>query len=268
MIKVADMGYQFVNVGGYEANRPNGSGDYLFLFLRCPTEIFLEGEYRLIPTGSYIIFKKGSPQIYRKWDAHFINDWIHFDFDHYDDYFETLAIPFDTPMTLYNNTEIIEMTSDLLIEYFSNSEDHEKIMAEKADALFRKFAELYHFSHENSAKMNHYRAAFTELRKKIINRQYCPDNAKEIAASMNLSISYFQHLYKKFFGRSVYQDILQARLRQAAHLLEHTDYSVGEISQLCGYENTEHFSRIFKKYMGRSPRSYKSQISGSKPPDI
>ncbi len=261
MIKVVDMGYQFVNVGGYEANRPKGSGDYLFLYLRCPAEVFLDGRYQWLPAETYLIFEKGAPQIYRKWDAHFINDWIHFDFDSYDGYFEKLGIPLNIPLTLQNNSEIIEMTSALFIEYFSNNEEHEKVLAEKADALFRKFAELYHFSREHSAKMNDYRAAFTDLRRKILNRQYCPENTEEAARQMNLSISYFQHLYKDFFGNSIHKDITFARIQQAAHLLEHTDYSVSEIARLCGYDNTEHFSRSFKKHKGTSPRSFRKAAS-------
>lgn len=260
MIKVVDMGYQFVNVGGYEANRPNGSGDFLFLYLRCPTEVFMEGEYRWLPAETYLIFEKGAPQIYRKWDAHFINDWIHFDFDTYNNYFENIGIPLNTPITLSNNTEILEMTSNLLIEYFSSSEDHDHIMSQKADALFRKFAELYDYSNNYSEKMNNYRANFTTLRRKILNRQYCPQTAEEIANTMNLSTSYFQHLYKSFFGTSVNKDITHAKIEQASHLLHHTNYSIGRIANLCGYENAEHFSRIFKKYTKKSPRAYRKDI--------
>lgn len=266
MIKVVDMGYQFVNVGGFEANRPEGSGDYLFLFLRCPTEIFLDGAYQWVPADTYIIFGKGIPQIYRKWDAHFINDWIHFDFDCADKYFEKLGVPLNSPIVLPNNTEITEMTSGLQIDFFSNhKENYEQILSEKADALFQKFAELYHFSNEYSEKKYNYRQSFTKLRQRILNRQYCPDSSEEIAASMNLSVSYFQHLYKDFFGNSVYKDIISARIEQAAHLLGHTEYSISRIASLCGYDNVEHFSRIFKKYKGRSPHNYRKWVGISKP---
>lgn len=228
-----------------------------FLFLRCPTEVFLDGVYRWVPADTYIIFEKGAPQIYRKRDAHFINDWLHFDFDSYDNYFEKLGIPLNFPISLPNNTEIKEMTSSLLIEFFSSKEERKQILSEKADALFCKFGELYHFSNEYSIKKNNYRESFTNLRRRILNRQYCPGSSQEVAASMNLSLSYFQHLYKDFFGNSVYKDIVSARIEQAAHLLQHTDYSISEIGRLCGYDNMEHFSRIFKKYKGESPHNYR-----------
>ena len=37
MIRIAKIGYQYVNIGGIDINR-EGTGDYLFLFFRTPTE--------------------------------------------------------------------------------------------------------------------------------------------------------------------------------------------------------------------------------------
>lgn len=261
MIKVASIGYQFINIGGFEAKRPQGSGDYLFILFRVATEVCLNGEtYQKIPADTYIIFSKGAPQLYRKWDRHFINDFMHFDFDVYNNYFEQLGIPLNTPITLTNRSEISDILSSLAVDYFIADTERELLLSTKADRLFRKFSELYHFSKEYSDKMNNYRAEFTALRHKIQNRQYCPNNVDEIADSFHLSLSYFQHLYKQFFGNSVYHDIIKARMDQAAHLLANTDYTIGDIAQLCGYDNFEHFSRLFKKHKGASPRNYRKQI--------
>lgn len=260
MIKVIDIGYQFINIGGFEVKRPQGSGDYLFILFRSTTEVCLNGEtYQKVSADTYIIFSKGTPQLYRKWDGHFINDWMHFDFDVYNNYFEQLGIPLNTPITLTNHSEISEILSSLDIDYFSADTNRERLLSMKADRLFHKFSELYHFSQKHSDKMNNYRSEFTALRCKIQNRQYCPNNVDEIADSFHLSLSYFQHLYKQFFGNSVYHDIIKARMDQAAHLLANTDYAIGDIAQLCGYDNFEHFSRLFKKHKGASPRNYRKQ---------
>ena len=34
------------------------------------------------------------------------------------------------------------------------------------------------------------------------------------------------------------------------------DYAVGEIAELCGYENALYFSRVFRKHFGCSPSQY------------
>lgn len=260
MIKIADIGYQFVNVGGFDVTRPHGSGDYLFLFFRCATEVWINGDYHLIPENTYFLYKKGEPQIYRKKDGHFINDWIHFDIEPYDNFFEKLEIPFQTPMYLTYNSEICEMISNLFIEYFNIGKQHEIIMAQKASALFHKFSDLYQFSKTKGNKMTDYRQSFIEIRKKIQNYEYFPEGAEEIAHSLNISVSYAQHLYKELFGNSIQQDIIRARIDYAAHLLNGTKFSITEIARQCGYENVEHFSRQFKKQKGCSPRNYRSNF--------
>lgn len=257
MIKIYTIGYQYVNIGGIDINRVNGTNDYLFLFLRCPTEICLHDNYEIIPENTFILFDKGAPQIYRKLDGHYINDWIHFDIEPYNDFFERLEIPFNTPISLPESKTISELISDLFIEYFNVGEQHDIIMDQKASVMFHKFSDLLRFSRQNSSKLTKYLSELIHIRRDIQNYEYCPKNVSEIAKKLNISTSYLQHLYKHFFGVSVNQDIIRGRIEHACHLLNGTNLSVTEISQICGYENLEHFSRQFKKCKGISPNNYK-----------
>ena len=259
MIHVNYVGFQFVNIGGYEANRPNGTGDYLLLYLRCSAEIWIDGIFQKIPPDTYFIFKKDTPQLYRKLDGNFINDWMHFDFDTYDEYFEKLNIPLNTPVYLPNNSELETMISEMVLEYFSEGKNSEHSLSEKADLFFHKFSHSYQFYRTHTSRENDYLIKFTKLRQKIQSRQYRLLNVEEAAASMNLSVSHFQHLYKRFFGNSIYKDIIQTRIEYAKNLLVSTNFSIGQIAVICDYDNVEHFSRIFKKYTGCSPRQYRTQ---------
>lgn len=261
MIKISKIGYQYFNLKGFEANRIYGSGDYLFLYFRCPTEVFINGNYRLIPENTYFLYQKGAPQIYRKLDGHYINDWIHFDIEPYHDFFETLGIPFQTPMVLPDNHIISEMISDLFTEYFENGDQHEIIMDQKASALFYKFSDLYHSATQTGSKMLKYRRDLLKIRRKIQNHEYFCGNAEEIAGLLNISTSYLQHIYKESFGISIQQDIIHARIEHAAYLLCTTNCSISEAAVMTGYENFEHFSRQFKKIMGCSPSHYRKNHS-------
>ncbi len=257
MIKVIDIGYQFVNMGGIDINRPHGSGDYLFLFFRTPLEVWIDGKYQAVSENTYFLYKKGEPQRYRKLNGHYINDWIHVAIEPYDDYFEKLGIPFNTPIKMRESKAISEMISDIFIEFFDVGVQHEKIMEQKANAMFHKFSDVYHFMQSNGSKMMDYRAKLLDIRKKIQNYEYQPKGAEEIADALNISVPYFQHLYKEFFGNSLLQDIIYGRIEHAAHLLNSSVYSVTEVASLCHYENLEHFSRQFKKVKGCSPSKYK-----------
>lgn len=257
MIMIKAIGYQFGNPGGMDMKRMEGSGDYLFIYFRCSAEVLVEGIYKKIPKNTFLLYKKGEPQIYRKTDGDFINDWVHFDFDDYNDYFEKLEIPFNVPVILPESKVITDMIGDLFIEFFNVGDQHEYIMDKKASVLFHKFSDLYKMSIHGNTAMNKYMKPLLEIRKKIHNFEYIPDGADEVAEELNISTSYLQHMYKEFFGMSLNQDIIKGRVEHASRLLHGTDASVSEIGRICGYENLEHFSRQFKKCKGCSPKQFR-----------
>ena len=61
-------------------------------------------------------------------------------------------------------------------------------------------------------------------------------------------------------GITPLQYILSQRISNAQLLLESTDYSISEISNLVGYDNPLYFSRLFCKQRGMSPRNYRDMI--------
>lgn len=257
MITVKGIGYQFHNPFGIDINRTNGSGDFLFLYFRTPAEVMLRTEFITLPEGTFLLYKKNAPQIYKKSDGSFINDWMHFDIEPYDNFFENLGIPFNTPISFLNNKIITDMIADLFIEFFNEGNQHEFIMDTKMRILFHKFSDMYKALINGGASYGKYFNELSEIRQQIHNYQYRPAGADEVAMKLNISTSYFQHIYKKLFGVSIHQDIIKGRIEHAGRLLQGTDASVSEISLQCGYENLEHFSRQFKKIKGVSPNKYR-----------
>lgn len=43
--------------------------------------------------------------------------------------------------------------------------------------------------------------------------------------------------------------------------MKETNKPIGDIGKHVGYENQEHFSRMFKKITGKSPSSYRNEIN-------
>ena len=146
MIHIHGIAHQFRNPIGFVVERMEGSGDYLLLFLRSAAEFDPGTGYVPVSEGHYILFRKDCPQKYRKLDGMFINDWMHFDFDSYDSYFENLGIPFNTPVALPDNKPIFDLFMDIYSEFFNDGVQHEFIMDHKANALFHKFSDLYSHS--------------------------------------------------------------------------------------------------------------------------
>ena len=78
-----------------------------------------------------------------------------------------------------------------------------------------------------------------------------------IAAQVNMSESYFSHLFKQTVGISFIEYLNDARIKRAQTLLTSTDLKINEIAALVGIQNPNYFSILFKKLRGISPIEYR-----------
>lgn len=81
----------------------------------------------------------------------------------------------------------------------------------------------------------------------------------QYAESLHISTNWFIRNFKQHMKISPAQYLLSLRMVNAQSLLENTDYSVGEIAEIVGYDNQLYFSRVFKKEYGISPAQYRKR---------
>ena len=81
----------------------------------------------------------------------------------------------------------------------------------------------------------------------------------QYAESLHISTNWFIRNFKQHMKISPAQYLLSLRMVNAQSLLENTDYSVGEVAEIVGYDNQLYFSRVFKKEYGVSPAQYRKQ---------
>ena len=61
------------------------------------------------------------------------------------------------------------------------------------------------------------------------------------------------------------QGFLQCiRIEEACKLLLNTNLSVGQIAGAVGYQDTRHFSKVFRRYQNISPREYRKATEAQK----
>lgn len=255
------IGYNFVHDNGVNIDRPNGTNDYLFLYLKSDVSILTADGTITVTEPSFILYEKGYPQKYYDETGPFINDWMHFDRPDAREFFRELDIPVNRLMVIHNSKDISAMLHDLRVESKQQGKYHREILDSKIKVMFYKFSDIYHEEIKFSDKLNRYRRDFNEIRNRIYT--FNPDNiisgVSEIASSLNISTSYFQHIYKQLFGVSVMSDIIKSRIEYACHLLSSKSDSITEIAFQCGYENKEHFTRQFKEITGYTPRQYREK---------
>ncbi|WP_461206230.1 response regulator transcription factor [Clostridium sp. DL1XJH146] len=84
-----------------------------------------------------------------------------------------------------------------------------------------------------------------------------PDlSLREVASFEGLNEKYFSSKFKKECGMSFVEYLTKVRIDAAKSLIENTNMKLYEVSRAVGYNNAEHFARVFKKKVGISPREY------------
>jgi len=86
-------------------------------------------------------------------------------------------------------------------------------------------------------------------------------NAAAIAERVGLSVSRFQHLFKKSVGVSVRAYSLELKLEKAAYLLRTTFKTVKEIRNKVGISDSSNFSRHFRRRFEISPTEFQKRNS-------
>lgn len=95
------------------------------------------------------------------------------------------------------------------------------------------------------------------LRSSIMKNPAFPWKISEIAASLYLSKSYLQKIYKTFFNKSIIEEMIGFRLDMAKKFLEETQMTVTDISRKCGYSSYNYFVRQFRANVGCTPLEYR-----------
>ncbi len=85
----------------------------------------------------------------------------------------------------------------------------------------------------------------------------------ELAELVLLSSSHFHRQFKVSFGEPPAIYITGQRMRLARDLLTTTDLPVAQIALGCGLSDQAHFSRVFRRSVGTTPRLYRRQFAHS-----
>jgi len=80
-----------------------------------------------------------------------------------------------------------------------------------------------------------------------------PISQEDLASYVGLSRRQLQRLFQRYLFCAPSRYYLQLRLQRARELLRQTSMSLVEISSLCGFVSTSHFSKSYKEYYGHSP---------------
>ncbi len=258
MIKIHNIGYHYKHKNGFEINRPNGSGYYTLLLLRTSAYFRFGDRKEISHPDSFIMYNKGIPQHYGAYEDYFSNDWIHFDLTEDDlKMLSNMNIPFNTPVSLGDIKELSQIAKTMYQEKHLTNPFKERTLALYFELLCIKISERIKCAGTVELSPNYIR--LSAVRTDIYNHPQKNRDVKTIAKSAMLSESYFQHLYKRFFGVGVVSDIINSRVEHGKYLLLATNMTIASISEECGYKSDVQFMRQFKNMTGMTPSEYRKK---------
>jgi two-component system response regulator YesN len=85
-------------------------------------------------------------------------------------------------------------------------------------------------------------------------------NLEELADLIPISRSYLAVLFKQSTGQTIWNYLVEVRMNNAKLLLLDQQLKIYQIAHKVGYENSEHFSKLFKEYYGVTPKEYRRMI--------
>lgn len=112
---------------------------------------------------------------------------------------------------------------------------------------------IYNCSLESNEKQNIVKSIITYM-----NDNYMNDiSLDKISKNMYLSPVYISKIFKEEIGDSPINYLIKIRLSKAEELLKDNTLPVKVVAKRVGYNDAYHFSKLFKKYYGIAPSSFR-----------
>lgn len=263
-------GYDAIHSGDFVFDIPEGYDCYLLLMTHTPALFYVEGQCTEYPAHHAILYPPHHKIWYAASRETYGNDWIRFASDEtFVRHFPLFSHPFPvSDPDYYHNlfqlltweTSQLDGTSRLLRH--AGADMQSDLVTKQGNSAISQFLHVLFsklrddvFHHEVSSHDHE----LLMLRRQISNNPQLAWNVQEMAKILHISMGHLQFLYKQQFGISCMDDVIEFRLRKAKDLLTYTDQSISEIAEQCGYKNTEHFCRQFKKGTGITPGSFRKK---------
>lgn len=81
---------------------------------------------------------------------------------------------------------------------------------------------------------------------------------EEVAKHIGVSRSYLSRLFIAETGVSISEYIISKKIETARNMLEYSDYSASEISNILAFPSQSYFVKVFKKYTNVTPGKYQA----------
>lgn len=236
---------------GFEDNLCFAPGEYEMMMFDDAVLIEVNGTMQPFPAHHCILYRPGQHVHYRAVQGQLTYNWIRFDCD--EPLFTEGYVPFGVPVFCPDYHCYLEYWKMVANENYWNHPSSSLVIESLMHIIFHRLHD-YACPPESSGR---YRQALVDLRAEIYQHPEYDWTLEYMAEELHISIRTLQKEYKTFAHTSCTNEVIESRLSHAKTRLMRTPESIQDVALHCGYRNTEHFCRQFKKHVGLSPNQYR-----------
>ncbi len=230
---------------------------FVVMLFHTPFQVKTSKGWERGQAGQMLIDAPGQRETHRGMGGEgFRNDWLHLNSQAVKKTMEQSGLPLNEIFTVSNPPAISHIIAEIMSEHYQEKPNHQELLDCKVTELIlmtSRYLQLARHKATSPVEYAHYER-FCTIRQKLNDTFADHWTVEAMAKLAHLSPNRFAMLYRKFFNVSPINDLISMRLREAERLLAVGRMTVSEISEQCGFNNLNYFSRLFKARTGRTPR--------------
>jgi len=244
--------------------RPAGSGDYLFMLFHDPVWIGRpDGRDHPYPAETLVLWAPGDPQVYGHREAGYAHSWIHCEGTRLPRLLAGLPepLPFREPFPMPAGAAFPQRLLEIHRELTARWRPDDILVGNLLENALRHIARLRHSTSPATAEAGA-SPGMLAVREHLGNHSAQPLTLPQLARMAGMSVPHFSARFKAAFGIAPMACLIRHRMLHAAYLLTDRHASISETARQVGYDDPFHFSRMFRKHFGESPRAFAQRESG------
>lgn len=254
---ISDLGY-YPRAHHHHRIRKKGAKQYIFIYCtKGRGEIRLNDTTTKISPNQFFILPKNVRHEYSAdkkdpWSIY----WFHFNGSLASKLYKRYTSNSIDLRNIPFSAENIESFNKIFNLFDNNNLEHDLEFANLSALNF--ISSFIYYNAEEQTKLDQGNNVIDNIREYLLSDLQKNHTLDHIAQKFNYSKSYLHTKFKKRTGYSIIVFHNLKKVQKACEYLIYTDLSIKEISFKVGFDDPLYFSRIFKKYMGKSPRKYKN----------
>ncbi|MBC8079611.1 MAG: AraC family transcriptional regulator, partial [Gorillibacterium sp.] len=253
------IGWDSVDIEDYSYSgdqRPD-TGHVIFQYtLRGQGQIDLDGSTHLLSAGSGFLVK--IPSLHRYYFSSLVKEpwefiWMNIRGEDAIWYWDRLIERFGPILQLHPESRPIQ-TFWKLFSFISNEESPDKFAI--SAHVFEWILSMMQVT-DDDALQTQTNPIILKAKSYMKQALSQPITLDDVAAHVGVSKHYLCRLFLKFNELTPLEYMRRRRIELAASLIRNTEVSIQEIALQTGFDSSSYFGKIFRHYLGISPREYR-----------